>query len=220
MGTLIITAYSPGLPADDIAAHPEGGADAALAAARALCPGRNPRPATDSSDSTTGGEELELSTFGRTILVHGTGPDELSVPDGLGVWNHTVQTTSGAFQFVVHAEGYDREIGLCEGEAYTDEGTPLPFEEPYWRGEKSTPEDDAATGDGGYGFDDFEWARDGVLWMFGWDPDPYPTQPREQRVDRAAMTTHAFVLDDPSAPPAAPPSPAPRRRSLRSFFRR
>jgi hypothetical protein len=205
MATFQIHGISPGLPVEDLVAHPEGGPEAALRAAEVLFPGRR----LELADSSTG-DGLWLRTHGPTTVVLGSYGGDVAVPDGLGYFGFTHQTVSDAYAIEVRAPHTHRLIVLSPGSVDLDEGDPLPFEQPFWVGDHDRYDDSPVR------FDVAEFGSAAMLWMFGYDPaGPNPDTAFDPGI------AHYHALREPAAT-NPPPANAPDRPSWisRLFSRR
>ncbi len=193
MGTFLITGVAPGLPVDDMIAHPHGGdPDEARARVAELFAGQRlelRRSGAFGEVHTTGGDELLVATYGPTTVLFGVTPASVTTPSGYGVFNHGYQSTVDSYGFEVHTPSYERKVELCEGDIVRSEGTPLPFEEKYWSGQEDVVDDQ----DLPFRFEAYEWAEAGMQWMFGYNPDG--SSP-EDRVDLDAGQAHVFEFVD------------------------
>jgi hypothetical protein len=181
MSTIEVLAVSPGLPVDDLLAHPEGGPQAAAEALSALL------PATAFEHADTGtwadpGERADdvvlVSTFGPTTMFLRRPERGLAVPDGMTTFSISCQTVSRAWGVDVAGPVLERLVALSPGAIEYAEGEPLPFEAAF-------PVDEAAY------FDDREYAAAAARWMFGCHPlEPGPLD----QVDVGDQPLHAFLL--------------------------
>lgn len=185
MSTIEVLAVSPGLPVDDLLAHPEGGRRAAAEALGALLPGTAYQHAGTGTWSEAGdrsGEVVLLSTFGPTTMFLRRPVRGLEVPDGMTTFSVSYQTTSMAWGVDVAGPGFERLVALSPGTIDYAEGVPLPFETAF-------PLDD--DGPGRHPFDDHAYAVAAARWMFGCFPlDPGPLD----QVDLGDQPLHVFTL--------------------------
>lgn len=192
MPTFRIGAVSPGVPAEDMTARPEGGVDAASIALRTLFPDRAfgfHHTGTLTAFGPAGDDACFVATFGSTVVVFGDYADDLlSAPgrDGRGVYVFAYQTTSMATAFEVNTDTVDRLVWIAPGTAGGD-GDPLPFEAGLWDG-RTRPEPPAD------GDDEFEerLTAAAAQWMFGYDLQGRFTA--DDRIRPAEVPVHAFEL--------------------------
>ena len=189
MSTIEVLAVSPGLPVDDLLAHPEGGPSAAARALDALLPDAAYQHAASGTwaDGLERSEDSVLvSTFGPTTMFLRRPVRGLAVPDGMTTFSVSHQTTSMAWGVDVAGPGLERLVALSPGVLDYAEGAPLPFEDAF-----PVDEEDARHGS----FDDTAYAVAAARWMFGCFPlEPGPLD----QVDLGDQPLHRFTL--PSGP--------------------
>jgi hypothetical protein len=171
-------AVGPGVPRLDLVAHPEGGVEAASAAAHRWFAGLVGEP-IGTADLFEGGYPgdgvLYVATFGPTTVFGGMVPSDhrdrlaaMAADAGLMSWELTIHSVVDLCQFEVH----DTDGAVVRAlEIYADKapaavaadavGEPLPFEVPYWAGEH--PEVD----DYPHAFHPLELGEAAMAWIFG-----------------------------------------------------
>lgn len=209
MGWAEILAVSPGLPVEDLLAHPEGGLDAAVQAAGALLPGlqlTHDDTRTWADPGWGPGNPVLVSTFGSTAIFLNP-PARPTVPPDMSTFSLGYQSVSMAWGVDVTGPQFHRLISLSPGVLDHAEGAPLPFEAAF-----DQVIEESAT----FSFDDDGFAAAAAKWMFGCHPlDPRP----DDVVDLLRQPIHALVAA--STPETVEPPAAPTRlATLRGFFRR
>lgn len=200
MSTIEVLAVSPGLPVDDLLAHPEGGSRAAAEALTRLLP----RTAYAHAGSGTWGEPGEhgddvvlLSTFGPTTMFLRRPERGLAVPEGMTTFSVSHETTSPAWGVDVAGPELERLVALSPGTVDYAEGGPLPFEAAF-----PIRDDRARPG----ALDAEEYAAAAARWMFGC----HPLEPGElDQVDVGDQPLHAFALATVPAEPSGPEDERP-----------
>lgn len=199
MTTIEVLAVSPGLPVDDLLAHPEGGSGAAAEALTSLLPGTAYTHAGSGTWGAPGdhGEEVVLlSTFGPTTMFLSRPVRGLTVPEGMTTYSVSHQTTSMAWGVDVAGPEVERLVALSPGAIDYAEGEPLPFEAAF-------PIEDDRVEPGS--LDVEEYAAAAARWMFGC----HPLDPGElDQVDVGDQPLHAFVL---ATEPVEQPDPDDQR---------
>jgi hypothetical protein len=209
MGWAEVLAVSPGLPVDDLLAHPEGGPEAAVQAAGALLPGlqlAHDDTRTWAEPGWWTGDPVLVSTFGGTaIFLHP--PSRPTVPPGMSTFSLGYQSVSMAWGVDVTGPRFHRLIALSPGVLDYAEGAPLPFEAAF-----DNVIEESAT----YSFDDNGFAAAAAQWMFGCHPlEPGP----DDRVDLRPQALHLFTAV--ATPPVdAPPTTQSRPGALRRLLGR
>ena len=203
-----LLAFSPGLPRDDLAAHAPASRDEARRAAEALLPERVGAPLREGSlleDSLPLDDELFVGVFGPTVVLASEDFEAFahlaragdargrtayhvmmhSVSDAAGI---TVCDAGGAVRReVVLGADMDRaevEAGLV--------GEPLPFERPFWAGERPLdllPGEEADPDD--LPFWPMDFGEEALRWAFGFVGEG---DPRPDDLDGFAIPVHGFEL--------------------------
>jgi hypothetical protein len=204
-------AVGPGVPADDLRAHAEGGAQAAAAALARWFPDTAASPdgaSTLAEGGYPGGEDtVYVATFGPTTVFGGMAPmgqverlGRAAAEAGLMTWQLMIHSVVDLCQFEVHRA--DGSV-LRSFEAYSDKdladsrddavGDPLPFEAPYWAGEHR--EDDEGAYDP---FHPLELGEAAIAWMFATSgegaPDDAVQAGLDPLLDAFEVPMHGFRL--------------------------
>ena len=210
MPTIEVRAVSPGLPVDDLVAHPEGGLSAAAEALATLLPGATHDhvfSGTWAEPHHNSFDQVLVSTYGDTTMLLASPVPRLTMPAGMTTFSLSYQTVSMAYGVEVSGPLFERFIALSPGALDYAQGPPLPFEAGF-------PDVEGASAT--YSFDDGAFAAAAAEWLFGCDP----LELRQgDRVGLGGRAIHTFR----SSPAASDPEPAatpPHRGGWRRFRRR
>ena len=215
MGSFEVLAVSPGLPVEDLLAHPEGGRDAAQRIAGALLPDLRLEHEDTRTWVNPGRWELGsvlVSTFGSTApFLH---PQARPTPlTGMSTFSLSYQSVSMAYGIDVSGPQFERTVALSPGVLDYAEGAPLPFETEFGNVTEAS-----AT----YSFDEVAFAAAAAEWMFGCQALDVPWSDGElpaSRVQLGNMPLHVFTTET-VASRVEPPARSPRRGALSRLLRR
>jgi hypothetical protein len=206
VGSFEVLAVSPGLPVEDLLAHPEGGRDAALRIAGALLPDLRLEHEDTRTWVDPGRWELGsvlVSTFGTTALfLHPQARP--TPPTGMSTFSLTYQSVSMAYGIDVSGPRFRRTLALSPGVLDYAEGAPLPFEAAF---------DNVTEASATYSFDDVAFAAAAAEWMFGcqaldvpWSDGTLPVS----RVQLGDMPLHVLTAEAVAPRVETPARSAPR----------
>lgn len=202
-----LLAFSPGVPRDDLATRAPGSPAEARRAAEALLPGRVGAALREGSlleDSLPRAGELFVGVFGPTVVLASEDFDAFArlarAGDALGrtayhVMMHSVSDAAGVtvcdaggevLREVVLGADMDRaevEAGLV--------GHPLPFERPFWAGERPADLLPGEEADHDLPFWPMDFGEEALRWTFGFVGEG---EPHADDLDGFAIPVHGFEL--------------------------
>jgi hypothetical protein len=203
-----LLALSPGVPRDDLAAHAPASQDVARRVAEALLPGRVGAPLREGSileDSLPPADQLFVGVFGPTVVLasedfeafaHVARAGDAQGRTAYHLMMHSVSDAAGitvcdARGEVVREVVLGADMDRAEVEAGLI-GQPLPFERPFWAGERpldllpgeaSDPDD--------LPFWPMDFGEEALRWAFGFVGEG---EPRSDDLDGFAIPLHGFDL--------------------------
>lgn len=217
----IFFAISDKAPREDVWSQPESGRARAEEVMQQLFGDRYEySKESDVYSATLSGDRLWVGNWGNTTIVAGDYGDSappLELPEGFGTWELMLQSSVDAFGFVVKGGPWgDRELEMDPDNGTnfqeTMTGKPLPFEEPYFRGEHSMYDEDEAPEDQyPLPFHPLDLGNAAMLWSFGIEAE---TPPRDDVMTplmhdphfREDVVMHEFALAE-----------APKRKKFKFF---
>lgn len=203
-----LLAFSPGLPRDDLATHAPGGEEEARRAAEVLLPGRVGAPLRQGSlleDSLPLDGELFVGVFGPTVVLasddfegfaHLARAGDAQGRTAYHLMMHSVSDAAGIT--VCDASGEVRRevvLGADMDRAGVEAGSvgpPLPFERPFWAGERPldlVPGEEADPDE--LPFWPMDFGEEALRWAFGFVGEG---EPRPDDLDGFAIAVHGFEL--------------------------
>jgi hypothetical protein len=174
-------AFADGDPVAILKSKPQLDRDACLATLRQLYPDLRftPLPDGDLSDTYPRGSDLHIGCYpGLTILAHDSVVNEASRLDrrfldfakGRTMIQHIMFSTMDTFAYGIWKKGALRRSLSIDAKGITEDiGARLPFEEPFWAGERRMEEEGADPAyAGGLPFHPLELAEAALLDLFGY----------------------------------------------------
>ena len=216
-----LVAVSPGLPRDDLIAHPIGSVQASRQAAESVLPGLVGEQVRDGSlaEDCYPQSQVYAGTFGDTWIVASDHdsllgwepPDDDRDRNAIRVFLHSVVTMAGFTYW--GSDGSHREfVGSWEEGAPVNDGDELPFEQSFWAGQQD-PDGEARELHGSeMPFNPMDLGEEALREFFGFvgEGEPHPTD-----LDGFDIVLHGFNLVS-AAEPAEVAAPAPRSRGVMS----
>lgn len=209
-----LVAVSPRIPREDILTRQEAGPQAAVALVEQWWPGEwahDAQPATFDEVCNPYDDSIAVGIWGDTVVFAALDPTLVTqhpLAAGQGVWELQIHSVVDLCRYVTPPAYGSRHVELT-GESSPEEhaaalqGTLLPFEEPFARGEHSE-------GDGDLLFHPLTLGDNATLWMFGTVGEgPWPDEVSNSihPIEPWDIPMHRFT-----PAPTIQPTPEPVRR--------
>ena len=201
----LLIAVSDGLPRDDLARAPIGSVDASRRVAESVLPGRvgDQLPDGELSEYCYPNLGVYVGTFGSTwlmasqhdALLKWAPTDADSGRNAYRVFMHSVVSTAALTYW--GADGTFREFaGSWEVGVLDSEGTPLPFEMPFWDGEMDDRGEGAELHGDEMPFNPMDLGEEALREFFGFIGEGVP---RPDDLDAERILLHGFKIVSPPA---------------------